>query len=56
MGNPVMTACEKAPIGLFRFLDWVSWLPEDLGAEFDAKMVEPEDAREVEYAAPSLTT
>jgi hypothetical protein len=31
------------------FWDWVLWLPEDLGAEFDAKMGESEDVSEMEY-------
>ena|SRR5215813_1643652 len=31
------------------FLDWVLWLPEDLGAEFDARMGEYEEIRKMEY-------
>ncbi len=31
------------------FLDWVLWLPEDLGAEFDAKMGEYWEVRKMEY-------
>jgi hypothetical protein len=30
-------------------LDWVLWLPEDLGAEFDAKMNEYEEVNKMEY-------
>ncbi|MGH9751700.1 MAG: DUF4351 domain-containing protein [Blastocatellia bacterium] len=40
---------EQVVIGLFRFLDWVLWLPEDLGAEFDDKMGEYEEVRKMEY-------
>jgi hypothetical protein len=40
---------EQVIIGLFRFLDWVLWLPDDLGAEFDAKMSEYEEERKMEY-------
>jgi uncharacterized protein DUF4351 len=40
---------EKVVIGLYRFLDWVLWLPEDLGAEFDAKMNEYEEVNKMEY-------
>jgi hypothetical protein len=31
------------------FWDWELWLPEDLGAEFDAKMGEYEKVRKMEY-------
>jgi len=40
---------EQVIFGLFQFLDWVLWLPDDLGAEFDAKMREYEEERKMEY-------
>jgi hypothetical protein len=35
-------------IGLFRFLDWVLWLPDDLETEFDDKMSAYEWERKME--------
>lgn len=36
-------------IGLYRFLDWVLALPEDLAAEFDDKLSEFEEERKMRY-------
>ncbi len=40
---------EQVVIGLFRCLDWLLWLPDELGAEFDVKMSEYEEERKMEY-------
>jgi hypothetical protein len=36
-------------IGLFRFLDWVLTLPEDLATEYDQKLTEFEEEQKMEY-------
>jgi hypothetical protein len=36
-------------IGLFRFVDWVLWLPDDLETEFDDKITAYEEEQKMEY-------
>jgi hypothetical protein len=39
-------------IGLFRFLDWVLWLPSDLETEFDDKITAYVEEQKMEYVTP----
>ncbi len=36
-------------IGLYRFMDWVLWLPKELQAEFDDRISEYEEEHKMEY-------
>ncbi len=36
-------------IGLYRFMDWVLWLPKELEAEFDDRISEYEEEHKMEY-------
>jgi len=40
---------EKTVVGLYRFLDWLLRLPEDLAAEFDNRLSEYEEERKMPY-------
>jgi hypothetical protein len=43
---------EKVVIGLFRFLDWALWLPDDLETEFDGRITAYGEEQKMEYVTP----